>query len=152
MSVYKIVTDQIISRLDEGTVPWQKNWTTGFPINFITGKPYRGINIFLLGLQDYQHNYWLSFKQCKDLGGSVKKGEKSSLVVFWKPINKKIEDENGDITFDTFFLLRYYRVFNVEQCDLPENIVQDKYQIRNNSLYMNSESVVSNFKNKPTIY
>jgi antirestriction protein ArdC len=117
--VYQLITDRIIALLDAGTVPWQKPWNaaTGLPRNLITGKAYRGINMFLLGTQHYTSPYWLTFQQCKAKGGSVKRGEKSTPVVFWKVSEYLTTDTNtGAEELCKSFLLRYYQVFNVEQC------------------------------------
>jgi len=100
-------------------VPWQKPWNiaTGLPRNLVTGKPYRGINVLLLGSQPYASPYWLTFSQCKTRGGSVKRGEKSTPVVFWKVSEYVTADEDtGAEDVRKSFLLRSYQVFNLEQC------------------------------------
>lgn len=76
MDVYQIVTDKIINMLEQGTIPWRKPWATssGIPRNLITNKEYRGMNIFLLGCQDYSTPYWLSYKQVVSKNGNVRKG------------------------------------------------------------------------------
>ena len=68
---YQVITDRILSLLEAGTVPWHKPWNgeTGMPKNLASGKPYRGINVFMLGTQHYGSPWWLTFKQCKDRGG-----------------------------------------------------------------------------------
>ena len=77
----------------------------------------RGVNVFLLAITRYAHgygsSYWLTFKQAHEQGGSVKKEEKASMVVFWK--QHEIEDEQTGKPV-TVPVLRYYNVFNVEQC------------------------------------
>src|SRR4051812_12067788 len=95
--VYQIVTDRVIELLEKGTVPWHKAWATGeqFPINLVSGKKYRGINVWLLSAAGYGSPYWVSYKQAQDLGGSVRKGEKSTLAVFWKRIEKE-DKETGE--------------------------------------------------------
>lgn len=117
--VYAIVTDSIIEALEAGTVPWSRPWRDvgGKPVSLATGKPYRGVNVFLLTLQSmskgYSSPYWLTFKQAKERGGSVRKGEKGTQIVLWKPVKKEgDEGERKD-----YMLLRYYTVFNAEQCD-----------------------------------
>ncbi len=114
--VYQIVTDRIIELLESGVVPWHKPWAAGSdePINLVSKKPYRGVNIWLLSSVGYSAPYWVSYKQAEALGGQVRKGEKSSIVVFWKRLvaQDKTTGEKKVIP-----LLRYYRVFNVEQCD-----------------------------------
>lgn len=85
--VYQAVTDEIVKALESGTVPWRKPWRTvggDVPRNLISGKPYRGVNQLLLSLSDYASPYWLTFKQAQAKGGKVRKGERSTLVVFWK--------------------------------------------------------------------
>ncbi len=82
--VYEIITDQIIEKLQEGTIPWHMPWSADGPRNLISDKSYRGINVFLLGSLGYRSPYWLTFKQAQSLGGHVNKGEKSVHVVFWK--------------------------------------------------------------------
>lgn len=118
MNVYEIVTEEILARLEKGEIPWIKPWTGGgYPKNLVSKKEYRGINVFMLAASCYTSPYWLSYKQCQDLGGQVRKGEKSTLVVFWKQLPIKEEGSNGEITEKSLPFLRYYRVFNVDQCD-----------------------------------
>ena len=120
------VTELITAELEKGHIPWRKPFTftgdSGMHRNFSSKRPYRGINQWLLEIESmrngYTHPYWLTFKGAEKLGGKVRKGEKSTMVVFWKMI--KVEDkETGKEK--KIFLLRYFRVFNVAQCDgLPE--------------------------------
>jgi antirestriction protein ArdC len=58
--------------------------TTSIPRNFITKRPYRGLNVFMLATQGYGSPFWLNFNQAKQLGAHVRQGEKSSMVMFWK--------------------------------------------------------------------
>lgn len=111
MNVYEIVTKTMIEKLEAGTVPWKKPWQAGgLQKNLITKKPYRGINQFLLDLQGYDTPYWLTFKQAKTLGGYIRKGEKSQIIVFWNWIqNKKTGEE--------YPVFRYYRGFNLDQTE-----------------------------------
>lgn len=121
-SVYEIVTDRIITAMEQGIVPWQKPWGTDtLPINFVSKKHYNGINILLLGINSYTCPYWATYKQITELGGIVKKGEHGTPVVFWKVIPVKgkdnIEGEDLNEKNQTRFLLRYYLVFNLEQTE-----------------------------------
>jgi antirestriction protein ArdC len=114
--IYEMVTDKIIEKLEQGTVPWQKPWVSGgLPKSLVSGKTYRGVNVFLLAIQDYSSPYWLTLKQANDRGGKVRKGEKSTPVIFWNWINKEDKDNPDKVKKIPF--LKYYRVFNVEQCD-----------------------------------
>ena len=123
LDVYGIITERIVAALDEGTVPWNRPWdaAAGAPRNAISRKAYRGINVWLLGMNARESNYWLSYKQATEAGGNVRRGEKSSIAIFWKIDSKKGEpDESGEETVSRRFLLRYYNLFNVDQCDMPE--------------------------------
>lgn len=113
---YERITERIETLLAAGVVPWHKPWkaSTGLPRNLITHKPYRGINVFLLIAMGYESPNWLTFRQAIQLGGSVKKGEKSCPVVFWKQF--KIEDEESGEA-KKIPMLRIYHVFNAAQCD-----------------------------------
>ena len=112
--VYGIVTDRIIKALEEGTVPWQKPWIgSGKAINYVTRKPYKGINTLLLD----QPGEYLTFKQCTSLGGKVKKREKAQMIVFFTFSEHKEKDANGEDKITKFPVLKYYNVFHLSQCE-----------------------------------
>jgi len=119
MDVYEIVTQRIMAMLENGTVPWQKPWSSksGKPKNLVSNKEYNGINIYLLGSQNYECPYWLSFKQATERGGCVRKGEKGTPVVLWKIINSEDDDGSATSKVRKIPFLRYYNVFNASQCD-----------------------------------
>lgn len=109
--IYAAITDRIVAQLEAGTIPWTKPWvSSGAAVNHITGKPYSLLNQLLLG----RPGEYLSYKQCEQRGGQVRKGEKSQMVVFWKPL--EIEDEETKAK-KTVFLLKYYNVFHIDQCE-----------------------------------
>ena len=123
-SLYQTVTDRIIASLKAGKIPWEKPWKTShfkggpFPRNFCTGKPYRGINVLLLWETAYASPFWLTYKQAQELGGGVRRGEKGTQIVFYKPLDKEKTDAlNGEEENRLPFVLCHYTVFNVEQCD-----------------------------------
>jgi antirestriction protein ArdC len=117
-SVYEVVTARILEQLERGVVPWRRPWRAELPVNLISGKPYRGLNIFLLGSQGYGSRYWLTFNQAAKLGGHIRKGERSSLVTFWHIGEEKvIRQADGTERKSKPFLLRYYSVFNIEQTE-----------------------------------
>jgi antirestriction protein ArdC len=117
-SVAEIITEQIIERLEAGTIPWRKPWTPlagpGAPRNLITGKPYRGINTFILACQSFSCPYWLTFKQAQDKGGNIRRGEKGTAVVFWRWVEVEDADTGEDKSIP---FMRHYTVFNLEQTE-----------------------------------
>ena len=112
MKVYEIITNKIIEQLENGVVPWQRPWRTTFPTNFVSKKMYRGINVLMLSMQDFDSEYWATFKQIRKAGGNVKKGSKGTPVVYtnWIEVNDEKNGEKKKIPF-----LKYYTVFNLEQ-------------------------------------
>ena len=117
-SVYQIVTDKIIEKLESGVVPWRKPWRTESPCNLVSQREYNGLNRILLASDGYSSRFWLTFNQVEKLGGRVKTGSKSSIVTFWKrnPY-KKHNEETGEDELRQGLLLRYYRVFNLSQTE-----------------------------------
>ncbi|REJ81342.1 MAG: DUF1738 domain-containing protein [Bacteroidetes bacterium] len=147
--VYKMVTERIISALEKGVVPWQQPWrNSGLPQNLITGKVYRGINLWLLLSLGYSRNFFLSEKQLEAIGGKVKEGEKANIIVFWKQIT--IDDPDTTETKDYPFL-RYYRVFNVEQCEgIPEDKLSKVDETIHNDI-VSCEDVYEQMPKKPKL-
>ncbi len=123
MNIYEIVTEKIVQQLESGVIPWQKPWKTELPVNLVSGKAYRGINVFLLATQGYGSKYWLSAKQVMDLGGTILPGQRRTLVTFWRVGSfKKLNAATNELETKRHFLLRYYQVFNVEQTTLATTL------------------------------
>jgi len=126
------VTNQIIQSLENGniapwTCPWIKTGENAIPYNFSTSASYSGINILLLWMsamnKGFTRNGWLTFKQAKELGGQVRKGEKGTRAVIYKPFDKEVEKENGKQETETRYYINHFVLFNVDQIDgleLPE--------------------------------
>ena len=98
MDIYKEVTDRIIAQMENGIIPWQKPWiSSGSCISHATGKAYSLLNQMLLG----RPGEYVTFKQVQQEGGRVCKGEKASMVVFWKWIEQENEEtgEKKEIPF-----------------------------------------------------
>ena len=127
VNVYEMVTDRIIAELEKGNIPWHKPWIRptcstvwstvkvdvdppSCAYSRSTGKPYSLLNQMLLG----KAGEWATFKQISEAGGQVRKGEKSSLVVFWKFVESKRINAAGEEETERIPMLRYYNVFHVE--------------------------------------
>ena len=148
--VYQLVTDRIMAKLQQGVIPWHRTWELQAPRNLITKRPYRGVNILLLGSQEYASPWWLTYHQAQELGGQVRKGEHGSLIVFWKFLHREVEDEDGQRVERTVPLLRYYTVFNVEQVDGLTNVPQVERPPEFNPI-QEAEAIVKGYKDSPPI-
>jgi antirestriction protein ArdC len=121
MNMYEVVNQRILELLERGTVPWRKTWNAGssMPKNICSKKEYRGVNVFMLACMPYNSPYWMTYKQCQDKGGLVRKGEKSTPVIFWKWLDKTEEGASttGTPSNGKIPMLRFYNVFNQEQTE-----------------------------------
>lgn len=115
MNIYQIITDRIISQLEKGIIPWSKPWigVRDYAYSRSTGKPYSLLNQILLD----KPGEYLTFKQCSEAGGRIRKGEKSSIVVFWRIYDKKTTTEDGTVKIEHIPLLKYINVFHIDQCE-----------------------------------
>lgn len=122
INVYELVTNRIIEQLENNIVPWEKPWsgTIDGAFNRVSKKPYSILNQMLL---KYDGEY-ASFKQWKDLGGHIRKGEKSEIVVFWKMYPIKEKQDDGTEIIKTIPLLKYINVFHISQVDGVEPLKQ----------------------------
>lgn len=123
-SVYEMVTDRIIAQLEQGIIPWEKLWSgiRSGAYNRISKKPYSLINQMMLS-----HNGdYASFKQWQQLGGHVRKGAKSEIVVFQKIQSIEEKQDDGTTIKKSVPLLRYYNVFHISQVEGIEPLSRDK--------------------------
>lgn len=124
-NVYDMVTNRIIAELEKGKIPWQKPWTgiRSGAYNRITKRPYSLLNQMLL-----QHNgEYATFKQWQDLGGHIRKGEKSEIVCFWKIFESKENNpDTEEIEIKKIPLLRYYNVFHISQVEGVEPLTEEQ--------------------------
>jgi len=130
--IYQEVTDRIIAALETGAAPWLRPWRDGKsgsslePFNAVSGRPYNGINLLILGSMPFASLGWVTFKQALELGGNVRKGEHGTTVIFWKFDDYKKREDDGSETLKTSVFARGYTVFNVEQC---ENLDMTKLKV-----------------------
>lgn len=123
--LYVEVTNRIVEMLEKGVAPWRSPILgqggvrgRGWPKNLTSSKEYRGVNVFLLAFtawtKGYESSYWMTFNQAKAKGGRVKKGERASLVVFWKWYETKDKRTGEAVRVP---VLRHFNVFNAEQVE-----------------------------------
>ncbi len=128
--IFQRVTDQIVKAIEDGAGSYRMPWKTsgGFPnspINAVSKRPYRGINVVVLWATAQERGYksgtWATYKQWQELGAQVRKGEKSANVVFWKFFDRAGETEDNSGEHETSVrripMARDYWVFNAEQVD-----------------------------------
>ncbi|WP_425400404.1 ArdC family protein [Aeoliella sp.] len=155
--IYQEVQDKILAYLDKGVPPWRHpimgRGGAGYPTSMTTGKRYRGINVFLLALtawmEGFGSSHWLTYRQATELGGSVRKGEKGTGVIFWRWFEKE-NAESGDVV--RLPVLRHYTVFNAEQCDgiiAPDQVAED--QLNEFTPIEQCDLVLAGYQDPPTI-
>lgn len=122
--LHQEVTDRILADIDKAG-EWKPSWrkAMSLPINHTTNRYYRGINVFMLWIvgqsKGYAHNNWASFKQWKKVGGSVRKGEHGTPIIYYNVVEKIIDGVKQEIP-----LIRCSTVFNIHQVEgvqLPAN-------------------------------
>ncbi|MGH9845667.1 MAG: ArdC-like ssDNA-binding domain-containing protein, partial [Blastocatellia bacterium] len=104
--------------------PWHHNGTSlARPTNVASGKRYRGINtlaLWVAALADgYSDGLWGTYRQWRDAGAQVRKGERAATVVLWKEIaySEPADDPDGDDHGRRRMFARSFSVFNVAQVD-----------------------------------
>ena len=115
-NVYQIVTDRIIAELEKGVIPWRKPWTgiRSGAYSHSTGRPYSLMNQLLLG----RPGEYITWSQIKAEGGTIRKGEKASVVVFWKMNKaKELDPATGEEIEKLYPILRYFNVWHIDQCE-----------------------------------
>lgn len=169
MKTSTTITEKIIAALTAGTVPWQRPFPHGSPMRSC-GKRYRGVNMLLLNHEQQQNGYtspyWLTYNEATKLGATVRPGEKSTMVVFWKKfINASTtpdpsdqpdpsEEDNQEISLARpRMMLRYYLVFNACQCDdLPKRYhPQHTTPLLELAQYQRADAIIHGYPSPPII-
>lgn len=140
-NIYQEVTDRIIAEMEKGIIPWQRPWNgvTEGAYNRVTRKPYSFVNQLLLKHDDA----YLTFKQAQALGGKVKKGAKSEMVVFWKWNFKEVEQPDGTKKVERWPILKYYNVFWIGDCEGIEPLTKE--EVRNNNPLDTAEEILRGY-------
>lgn len=142
------INERILNALDQQIIPWKQSWKNGIMNqNAISGHTYSGINELLTNCNSFSSPYWITFNQLKGTGGSIKKGEKSTPIIFFSKVQKK-ESTETDQKNDTYVLLKTYRVFNLDQITgfTMTHPIEDS-----TPAVSSCETIIDQMKNKPTI-
>ena len=169
VTVYERVTERVTELLREGVVPWQGPWhaKVGPPRNGVSGKFYRGLNVFLLSHAGFESPWWFTPKQVSDLGGHIVKGENVSWIHFFKPWLPKGDpaapleagaDEAEVSTRRPILIIRAYRVVNCDQCAGPGiDTFRDKHPAvqgparNDNEAIAACEQIVADMPQRPAV-
>lgn len=142
-SPYDVITAQIIASIEDGVgrcvMPWQSaSVSVAMPINAFTEKPYHGVNVIALWAQAasklYPTGYWASYEQWRKLGAQVRKGERGSVIIFYKEREPDEDSDAGDAADAPRVILRYSHVFNfaqVEGWELPGDAMSTSLVVLN---------------------
>lgn len=161
-NIYEKINQQVLEGLEKKGMRWFMPWKSGKalqPMNYATGKYYRGFNPFMLNFvmedREYQHNQWMTYKQAQDKGGQVKTGEKSSVVYFYKVSYKdnKTGKYHNEPTEDSeqVFALRYYNVFNIAQIEGLEPLKLEAEPKGDNERIQEAQDVCDKYLKKQKI-
>lgn len=123
--------ERLIDKIENSGTKWLKPWKSNFPMNHISKKSYSGLNVLNLWIEaeykNYSTNNWLTFKQVKALKGTVKEGQKSTSIFFFKPVKVWEKDEiTRERKAKTIPLLKTYNVFNIDQTSLEIEKIDTK--------------------------
>lgn len=152
------VTNEVIEKLEQGIVIWQKPWGTagftGLPKNYKSGRCYEGFNAFYLNYVTIENNYrspnFITFNQAKELGGNVKKGEKGTQIIFWKIYGNKVGEKttsSGDTkdVIQTKFVPFIWTVFNIDQIEGVDFALPEVKEQTESEIIEACQSVVDNY-------
>lgn len=157
--LHEEVTSRIIGELEAGRVPWVQPWgrpdegslSPGLPRNALTGRSYSGINILILWGAVIEHGWssqaWLTFRQASQAGGTVRKGERGTTVVYADRFTPETEKERARQTGEdarAVLLLKRFTVFNIAQCEgLRADLADDPAPLPDREIVPVAEEVIA---------
>jgi len=132
--LYAQVTASLIEQMEQGIAIWQRPWVISKahqPQNGHSGRLYNGFNRMYLGFMQETFEStdprWYTFTNVKEIGAKVKKGSKSTIVVYNAPAVTEVENDKGEVETKTWWNVKYYKVFHASMIDgLPEYQVEDE--------------------------
>lgn len=146
----KNLADKFIKALSEKKLEWKQGWLVSGqePVNAVTGKPYKGINRFLLAMANAEamdaglsgDNRWATFHQVQQKGWKLKKGCHGHKVEYWEPHDF---EQKKRITWEEYakkadspekcnigIIAKYYTVFNGRDIEGIPELLHDPVEKR----------------------
>lgn len=163
--IYTKINEAVIKGLKAKGLEWFKPWTVngivGHNVNYMNGTRYHGVNVFILNNEMIEKGYaspeWITYKNAEKAGGKVRKGEKSTMIVFWKPYWVNDEKKFSPVEkkgYEIRFMLRYYNVFNIGQCDGLESkippVEEPKEKVKLEPIER-ADAIIKGYKTAPKI-
>ena len=141
-NIYDKINDQVLEGLEKEGLNWFRPWKSGQanqPMNYSSGKFYKGFNIFMLNFvmvdREYEYNQWMTYKQAQAKGGQVKTGETATDIYFYKvsyhnaTTGKYSDTPTGDLNeWRKTFSMRYFKVFNIAQTEGIEPLPVEEFE------------------------
>ena len=155
--IYEVITKRVVKQLENAIkngerFHWTKDWkgiVTGNAISFLSKNftPYRGINkLFLDGL-------YITYKQFQEfqlkhpeIQFKIKKGCHQETVYFYKIIESKTEDDNGEEKTVAFPMMRFYKVFSINDIEnLPQFFKVEEKEHSLTDAMAEAESIIADY-------
>ena len=116
---YQLVIDQLLSLLEQGTLPWQRGWATTPYCNAHSGHRYSGINPVLAEIsvmtRGYDSTLFVGFGQAKEMGLQMTKGSKATwLRVGGSAKKEETDPATGEVKEKRFGFSKWIKVFNLD--------------------------------------
>ena len=161
-NIYEKINDQVLEGLEKQGMRWFMPWKSGReqqPMNYVTGKYYRGFNPWMLNMvmreTNWEYNQWMTYKQAESKGGQVITGSKASSVYFFKVSYKdnKTKKYHNEPTEDSeqVWALRYYNVFNIAQVEGLEPIKLEAEPKGDNDRIQEAQDVCDSYLERESI-
>lgn len=133
--LFATITDQLVADIEAGAGTWHMPWhalaDAGTPTS-IDRRPYRGMNAVWLPMvaatNGWTSGVWATYRGWQRHGAQVRRGERGTHVVLWKPTTDNSTDSHDDDADSTGprrrLLARAYVVFAAEQADGTDAILE----------------------------
>ena len=145
--LFEQITNSILSEIENGKLVWRRPWKQGLPANYISKQVYQGINFLLLCLDNVSQPFYLTFLQAKQKELHIKKGAKGRQIIFYKMLSNFRQNNKGELEDDSFPMLRYSYVFNlddIEGCEIPTPTLSAPSELLQNIISIHNPTIENN--------